>query len=89
MARSSKKQAQKHDPKPFLGFKQLDVFVGKWAMQASVGGQSLGKRFTSAFSDDGNTITGYWEKSGDGWNWERDFDLTCTKIGKVVAGRKS
>ncbi len=42
MARSSKNQAQKHDPKPNPGLKQLDVLVGKWAMQASVGGQSLG-----------------------------------------------
>ncbi len=23
-------------------------------------------------------VTGRWEKSGDGSNWEPDFDLTCT-----------
>ncbi len=166
MARSSQNQAQKHNSKPNPALKKLDVLLGKWVMQASVGGQSLGsgraefkwleggsflvrhedaqpaeslpaemiaaspfpisaiigldesteqftmlysdargvsrvlqmslsngvwkmwrnapgflQRFTGAFSDNGNTMTGYWEKSSDGSNWERDFDLTYTKIG--------
>ena len=38
------------------------------------------QRFTGRFSDDGNTITGCWEKSSDGSDWELDFDLTYTKI---------
>ena len=37
------------------------------------------QRFTGAF-DDGNTITGHWEKSDDGSNWEHDFDVTYTKV---------
>ena len=39
------------------------------------------QRFHGMFSEDGRIITAYWEKSGDGSNWERDFDLTYTKIG--------
>ena len=38
------------------------------------------QRFTGKFSDDGNTITGFWEMSKDGSNWQLDFDLTYTKI---------
>jgi hypothetical protein len=34
------------------------------------------QRFTAAFSDDGNTIRGAWEKSAGGLSWEHDFDLT-------------
>ena len=37
------------------------------------------QRFTGTFSDDGNTITGYWERSSDGSKWELDFNLTYRK----------
>jgi phenylpropionate dioxygenase-like ring-hydroxylating dioxygenase large terminal subunit len=39
------------------------------------------QRFTGTFSDDdGSTITGYWERSEDGSEWRRDFDLTHTRV---------
>lgn len=38
------------------------------------------QRFHGTFAEDGRIITAYWEKSGDGSSWERDFDLTYTKI---------
>ncbi len=38
------------------------------------------QRFTGTFSGDGRTIRGRWEKSGDGSQWEHDFDLTYTKV---------
>lgn len=38
------------------------------------------QRFTGTLSDDGNTITGSWERSSDGTNWELDFHLTYTKV---------
>lgn len=38
------------------------------------------QRFHGTFSEEGKVITAYWEKSGDGSNWERDFDLTYTKV---------
>ena len=39
------------------------------------------QRFHGTFSEDARLITAYWEKSSDGSNWERDFDLTYIKIG--------
>jgi hypothetical protein len=38
------------------------------------------QRFTARFSDDGVTIDGRWEKSGDGVAWEPDFDVRYTRI---------
>lgn len=37
------------------------------------------QRFVGKFSDDNSIITAYWEKSEDGKNWERDFDLVYTR----------
>ena len=34
------------------------------------------QRFTARFSEDGNTISGAWEKSVNGSEWEHDFALT-------------
>jgi hypothetical protein len=41
---------------------------------------TFAQRFTGTFSPDGRTITGTWEKSTDGTNWEHDFDITCTRM---------
>ena len=38
------------------------------------------QRFHGTFSEDGKVITAYWEKTSDGSSWERDFDLTYTKV---------
>jgi hypothetical protein len=37
------------------------------------------QRFAGRISPDGNAIEACWEKSEDGSNWERDFDLIYTK----------
>jgi hypothetical protein len=37
------------------------------------------QRFTGTLSDDGKTISGAWEISGDGKVWEHDFGLTYTR----------
>jgi hypothetical protein len=39
------------------------------------------QRFTGTFSDDGNLITGRWDKAEDGSTWKTDFDLTYRHIG--------
>ena len=41
---------------------------------------AFSQRFHGTFSEDGGVITAYWEKSTDGSNWERDCDLTYTKV---------
>lgn len=51
---------------------------GVWKFWRNAPGFS--QRFTAAFSDDGNTITGHGELSRDGSNWEPDLDVTYTKI---------
>ena len=55
------------------------TFIGSiWTLWREFPGFS--QRFHGTFSDDGNIITARWEKSSDGSNWERDFDLTYTKV---------
>ncbi len=38
------------------------------------------QRFHGTLSEDGKTITAYWEKSSDGTNWEHDFDITYSRV---------
>jgi hypothetical protein len=38
------------------------------------------QRFEGRLSEDGRTIDAHWEKSVDGENWERDFDLKYSKV---------
>jgi hypothetical protein len=39
------------------------------------------QRFTGTFSEDGNTISGAWEKCLSGSDWEHDFALTYRRAG--------
>ena len=52
---------------------------GIWTLWRDFPGFS--QRFHGTFSEDGRTITAYWEKSTDSSNWEHDFDLTYTRVG--------
>ncbi len=56
---------------------EMSLRDGVWKLWRDSPGFS--QRFTGTFGDDGDTITGFWEKSGDGEAWEHDFDLTYTK----------
>jgi hypothetical protein len=57
---------------------QMSLSDGVWKLWREAPGFS--QRFTGTFSGDGRTISGRWEKSTDGSQWEHDFDLTYTKI---------
>jgi hypothetical protein len=57
---------------------QMSLSDGVWKLWREAPGFS--QRFMGTFSDDGRTIRGGWEKSGDGSRWEHDFDLTYTKV---------
>lgn len=57
---------------------QMTLSDGVWKLWRDAPGFS--QRYTGAVSDDGNTITGYWEKSEDNAEWEHDFDLTYTRV---------
>jgi hypothetical protein len=50
-----------------------------WRLHREAPGFS--QRFTAAFSDDGTTITGHWEKSTDGSHWELDLNWSYTRTG--------
>jgi hypothetical protein len=57
---------------------EMSVANGVWRAWRDAPG--FHQRFAGAFSDDGRTITGAWEGSGDGTNWSHDFDLTYAKL---------
>ncbi len=49
-----------------------------WKMWRNSPGFS--QRFTGTLVDKGRTIIGVWELSKDGSNWERDLELTYTRV---------
>jgi hypothetical protein len=56
---------------------------GVWTLRresADFSPLDFSQRFRGTFGDDGRTITGQWESSGDGSSWDHDFDLTYTKV---------
>lgn len=57
---------------------QMSLSDGLWKMWREAPG--FFQRFTGTFSDDASTISGRWEASNDGSNWETDFNLTYTKV---------
>jgi hypothetical protein len=57
---------------------QMSLSGGVWKIWRDAPG--FFQRFTGTFSDDGNTVTGYWEGSRDGSKWEHDFDLAYIKV---------
>ena len=57
---------------------QMSLYGNVWKVWRDFPGFS--QRFTGTFSDDRNIITARWEKSGDGSNWELDFNLTYTRV---------
>jgi hypothetical protein len=51
---------------------------GIWTLWRDFPGFS--QRFHGTFSDDNDMITARWEKSSDGSHWEKDFDLSYSKV---------
>lgn len=58
---------------------EMSVEGGEWRLWRE--GEPFSQRFTATISDDGETISGRWEKAPDGSGWEPDFDLTYRKVG--------
>jgi hypothetical protein len=63
---------------------QMTLDMGIWKLWREAPG--FHQRYTGVFSEDGNKITGAWEKSVDGSEWKHDFDLSYTKIELHQAG---
>jgi hypothetical protein len=58
---------------------QMRLDEGAWRVWRDAPG--FFQRFTAVFSDDGATITGGWEGSRDGSDWQDDFQVTYTRVG--------
>ena len=67
-----------HDSRGVSRIYRMTFSGGIWTLWRDFPGFS--QRFHGTFSEDGEVITAYWEKSNDGSNWEHDFDLTYTKV---------
>jgi hypothetical protein len=62
---------------------KMDFGEGVWTLERDEPDFSpfeFAQRFTGRIEDDGATITGRWEIRHPGQGWERDFDLTYTKV---------
>ena len=57
---------------------EMSFLDGTWKIWRKSPGFS--QRFEGKFSEDGNIITAYWEKSSDGSTWEHDFDVIYTRV---------
>jgi hypothetical protein len=57
---------------------EMSLSDGVWKLWRDAPG--FFQRFTGTFSDDGRTITGLWELSPDGTNFEPDIEMTYTKV---------
>ena len=60
---------------------QMSLSDGVWKIWRDA--PEFSQRFIGTFSDDGNTINGYWEISDDGAGWEHDLNLIYTRVGKM------
>lgn len=57
---------------------EMSFSEGVWRMWREAPG--FWQRYEGTMSQNGQTITGYWEKSPDGSTWEHDFDVTYTRL---------
>jgi hypothetical protein len=56
---------------------------GEWTLlrtEADFSPLPFAQRFTSTFDDGGDTISGRWEQSDGGSDWELDFELVFTRL---------
>ena len=58
---------------------QMSIGDGEWKLWRE--GDPFPQRFSATISEDGDTITGRWEKAEDGTNYTTDFYLTYTRVG--------
>ncbi len=57
---------------------EMSIGEGEWKLWRD--GDPFSQRFTATISDDGDKISGRWEKAEDGANYTTDFDLTYTRV---------
>jgi hypothetical protein len=57
---------------------EMSIGEREWKLWRA--GDPFPQRFTATISQDGNTISGRWEKAEDGSNYTTDFNLTYTRL---------
>lgn len=63
-----------YDNRGNIGVYQANLLGADWTIM----GKS--ERFTGKFSDDGNTLSGNWELSGDGESWDSWMEIKLSKV---------
>lgn len=61
---------------------EMTLADGEWNIWRSAEPPDFSQRFRGTIDEAGNTIAGVWEISHDGATWERDFDLTYTRVSR-------
>jgi hypothetical protein len=58
---------------------EMSIGNGEWKLWRE--GEPFSQRFIATISDDGNAISGRWEKAEDGASFTADFDLDYHRVG--------
>jgi len=70
-----------YDSRGVVRLYAMTLADGAWTLTREFTPLDFWQRFTGTFSADGNTITGTWEKSFNGGDWEHDFVLNYRRAG--------
>jgi hypothetical protein len=73
-----------YDSRGVVRLYAMSLAGGEWTLMresADFSPLDFRQRFIGTFSQDGNTISGAWEKGSNGGGWEHDFDLTYRRAG--------
>jgi hypothetical protein len=65
----------------------VQMSIGNGELRFWRDGAPFSQRFAGTFSDDGNTLTGYWELAGDGKTFAKDFDMVYKRVSGPQSGR--
>src|SRR5438067_6318054 len=57
---------------------EMSIGDGEWKLWRE--GAPFSQRFTATITEDGETISGRWEKAEDGTNYTTDFYLTYVRV---------
>jgi len=57
---------------------EMSIGEGEWKLWRR--GEPFSQRFTAQISEDGNTMTGRWEKAEESANYTTDFELTFRRV---------
>lgn len=74
-----------YDSRGVVRLYSMSLFDGVWTLtreSPDFTPLDFRQRFTGTFSNDGNVISGAWEKDVGGCGWEHDFALIYRRVGR-------